>query len=257
MQTDLILKTLNISNTELQIYKTLNKFGPQTVLQLSQSLNVPRSTIHSNVEKLLEKEIINKQLFQNKWKFVAVSPAVFEKMLDNEAFELQDKKDKVVALKSILPEFINSFELSPITNAASNSNISIYEGKKGILRVYKQIVESKKLRSYPNAYWVTQLIPSVPLLFQERLNNSEFESWDLYVHGMSAEHTTKILSTAKNYHFKYLPSSINQLEIDYSIFDNKIAIFTNNPYPQVVVIEDELQFNHAAKIFDLLWELLP
>lgn len=145
----------------------------------------------------------------------------------------------------------------PISNSFSKSNITIYEGKKGILRVYKEIVESKKLRSYPNAYWVTQLIPTVPFLFQERLNNSEFESWDLYVHGKSAEVTTGILANSKNYHFKFLPDSINQLDIDYSIYDDKIAIFTNNPFPHVVVIEDELQFNHAAKIFDLLWELLP
>lgn len=112
MQTDLILKTLNISNTEFQIYKALNKFGPQTVLQLSQSLNAPRSTIHSNVEKLLEKEIIKKQLFQNRWKFVAVDPAVFEKMLNYQLLELQDKKEKLASLKTFLPEFVSSFELS-------------------------------------------------------------------------------------------------------------------------------------------------
>ena len=119
------LKELGLTENESRVYFSALSLGPTTILKISQSAELKRTSVYSIIESLKQKGLMNIQVDGFKKKFVAEDPNKLEVML-----EIKKKK-----LDVILPEFSALYNLQ-----GGESVIKYYEGIEAVKGVYESMI---------------------------------------------------------------------------------------------------------------------
>ncbi len=121
-----LLQNLGLSQHEASVYLAALSLGPCTVLSLSKTSRVKRTTIYSVIESLKDKGLITIKITGFKRRFVAEDPRKLQHIIEKKREELTAAMPELELLKHI----------SDDTNS-----ITYYEGIRAIKTVYEKLLE--------------------------------------------------------------------------------------------------------------------
>ena len=234
------LANLGLSENETKVYLSMLCLGRATVLQISKSSEVPRTTVYSIIEKLNQKGLTRTEVQGFKKKYVAESPERLEAMLE------QRKHD----LDTLLPEFEALYKLE-----GGESFIKYYEGSEAIKNAHFEML--KKL-NYNDSF----LVIGDPDKW-ERVNQSFGEKFvkernkiKLQIRMLLVESETgsKYQSFEKEFgeSIKLLPRD-TEIETNVAITPKMLSIQQMvEPYV-LVTIENKSIIHLHQQLFDVMW----
>ena len=99
-----ILENLGLTENEAKVYLASLSLGQSTILKISRTAEIKRTTIYSVIESLKQKGLMKIEIKGWKKLFVAESPEKLDVMIKNRREEL----------KSSLPEFLALYNLQDL-----------------------------------------------------------------------------------------------------------------------------------------------
>ncbi len=136
------LKKAGLTGGEARVYLAITELGETTVGNIVDKSKVTKSIIYQILEKLIEKGLIS-FIYKEKTKyFQAAPPDNLITFLENQKKSIEDTEKEI---KEILPQLLLKRAYS------KKSNVTVYEGFKGIMTVYtKRFEVLKKGEEYLN-----------------------------------------------------------------------------------------------------------
>ncbi len=245
------LKIFGLTDKEITIYLTLLRTGPNTIMNLSRETGIKRSTTHNNVEELIKKGIVSQTNHGERRMVIAEN-------VDKLKFLIEQRKWDIKKMEDNLPEVVRSIgALIPQASDGEKFEVKYYDGEVGVRSIYREVVNSKELKSYVNISRIFELFPENPQLFPENVDKGNLEMWEFIEDSdVSREYIKHI--NPKKYHYKFLPKTWNVAVFDYMMFDGKVAIISAKDDKPVGIIIDSYSIYESAKsLFNMMWDLVP
>jgi sugar-specific transcriptional regulator TrmB len=140
------MEKLGFSRTESSIYLNCFKFGHSTITEISNRLKLPRTTIHENVERLLQKGLLSENIKNNRRKIIAESPNKLSVLLLNKRIDYEEKLKEIDEnTKSLVPELTNRIsEFIPNSEQNTEAIIRYYVGERGFKETCQRSLETSE-----------------------------------------------------------------------------------------------------------------
>ena len=234
-----LLQNIGFTEKEALAYLALMELGSGTITDIAQRAKLKRSIIYILLEGLIKRGYVSEIPETKINRYIAAEPTKI----------LNDLKDKTANFKNLLPSFLAIYN-----KTVWKPKINYFEGNEGLRKIYRYISQCKtgyfissteRLEEYlPEEveYWVTgKLNKSSPLVAKHLLSNTQADR----------DFAKKLKDT--DHQFRFLPKVLS-LDMDISIYENKVALTSLGDHPFIVVIESKELHNSLKTIFDLLWE---
>lgn len=252
------LMDLGLNETEIKIYLTLLKSGSENVTKLSKKTEIPRTSVHRHLDKLIEKGLISQIIKNNVRTITAEDPKKIRAILKENEIELETELDIIKTMQDKLPKIINSLNSTlPQNTKKSKFNIRYYNEEKEVMSIYREAFQAKSLYSYVNLEESHKVFSKNKKLYIE-LNKIEIKAKVREI----VANTPKCIEIAKSFEkevdfqYKISTDELNTDNINMMMFDNKLAIINlcNGVYG--IIIEDEEIYKTQLNIFNSLWKIL-
>jgi sugar-specific transcriptional regulator TrmB len=235
-----ILEELGLTRTEIKTYITLLEIGASSAGKIIEKSSLPNSTIHRDLNSLIEKSLINFILEGRKKIYQATDPEQFFRFMDDKKKRFQD----------LLPEL-----KSRQNTAISKESASIYKGIKGIKEVYGQMInaEGKEYNTFGGGPISAEVMGWEwwQNLHLRRIENKlpSRQVFDLTVKKGGQELAKKPLTKIKYVDEKFASFQETIICGDFVA----IAIFSKEPY--AFMIKDQNVADSYRKYFEILWSM--
>lgn len=242
-----ILKQLNFSDKETDVYLAALKLGKGSITELAKKANIKRPTTYVVLEKLKEMGLVSLSKKKGKQIFIAENPEKLLKTIEEEKEKIIEKEEKI---KEALPKF-KALRKKDTTVPL----IKYYEGKEGVWNIVEDLVESKQenwIIATGKIYDVLGLKQFTKRITQRRkqLGNKLHIIADHHPENIKAYQAGEYF---REYHF--LPGTID-LNATVYVYDDKVAlIFFKEPLSGIIIENKEL-FLVFKFMFDSLWKEL-
>jgi len=236
-----ILEDLGLTKTEIKVYLTLLELGSSSAGGILEKSRLPNSTVHRDLNSLIEKGLVNFILEGKRKIYQATEPENFFDFIE-------DKKRR---FEEILPELREKQN-----KVIKKESASIFKGKRGIQEVYYTMINSKG-KEYLTfgggpitsdvmglTWWLN--------LHNRRIANklSSRQVFDLSVKNIGGMEIQKKRLTK----VRYLDKEFAQFQETVIVGDKvAISVFGENPY--AFLIEDERVAEGYKKYFEELWKI--
>ena len=243
-----ILKQLNFSDKETDVYLAALKLGKGSITELAKKANIKRPTVYVVLEKLKEMGLVSLSKKKNKQIFVAENPEKLLKAIEEEKEKIIEKEEKI---KEALPKF-KALRKKDTTVPL----IRYYEGKEGIWNILEDMMESKRdayIVSTGKAYDVL----GFKRIIKDVVKRRKQIGTTAYI--ISDHHPEQVKEYEKREtlfrEYRFLPETINLNSIVYIYADKIALIFFKEPLSGVIIENKEL-FLVFKFMFDSLWKEL-
>lgn len=241
MEEKYVLKKIGLNSKEAEIYIELLKLGNSKVNEIAKRLNLPRTTIYSILNSLLQKGLVFYTIKSGIKYFEAVDPKRVLKI----------EEEKIKDLKSIIPN------LEKIKKTVEEKpEIEIYEGIEGIKTILENILKIK-----PKEILVIgcdEIFKTLEFYFphwnKKRIKEKIFCR-------ILQEKTDEInkeikLKNKTNDKIKFLLKDIKINTMTY-IYSENVAFLTMNKEKLIgVIIKNKDIAQTQKELFELIWRLL-
>jgi len=245
-----LINDFGLSENETSVYLGLLEKGRATVLDLSKALNMNRTTVHVNVEYLLQKGIVSQtQEGRGKKRLIIPEPPERLKTI------VEQRKIKVLKTEEKLAEMIPQMnQFMKGGREGGNVDVKYYEGKENIQLLYSEILKADEIRAYVS-HEVSVLFPENVQLFPQMHNkNSNMKIWEILDFEPFPDYLTAM---AKNrYFYKRLPKEFKI--VDYLLYNNSVAVVDSKSQTDIVavVVSSQNLYESSKTIFDLVWKMI-
>ncbi|MEK6896229.1 MAG: helix-turn-helix domain-containing protein [Nanoarchaeota archaeon] len=235
-----ILEDLGLTHTEIKVYLTLLGLGSSTAGAILEKSSLPNSTVHRDLNSLIEKSLINFILEGKRKVYQATDPEQFFTYIE-------DKKKK---FEEILPEL-----RARQNNAVKEEMASVYKGIRGIKEVYEIMINAKGEYNTFGGGPITAEIMGLTWwlnLHKRRIENKlpSRQVFDASVKNIGGAEIEKNKLTS----VRYVDKEFAQFQETVIVGDCvAIAVFTENPY--AFLIKDKAVAESYRKHFELLWKI--
>ena len=243
-----ILKQLNFSEKEIDVYLAILKLGSASVTELAKSAEIKRPTTYVILEKFKEMGLISFSIKKDKKIFIAEDPEKLLQLLKEEREALLNKEKK---LKDSLPK------LKALTKKDTVVPIvRYYKEKEGIWNILNNIMNSEhdsRMITSGKAFDVLgkKRIQRDVLQKRKQIGTKSYIISDHDPHQIDTYRKKELLFRE----FRFLPETIDLNSLVY-IYENKIAlIFLKDPLNGIVIENKELS-SVFKFMFDSLWKEL-
>ena len=234
-----LLQEIGFTEKEALVYLALMELGSGTVTDIAQRAKLKRSIIYIILEGLIKRGYVSELPDTKINRYVAAEPTKI----------LSDLKNKTADFKNLLPSLLAIYN-----KTIWKPKINYFEGKEGVRSVYRYIAQIKKASFISSTKriaehlpeevesWVTgKLDKSSPLVGRHLLVNTAIDR----------DFTKRLKNT--DHQFRFLPQNLT-LDMDVSIYENKVALTSLGEHLFIVVIESKELYNSMKTVFDLLWQ---
>jgi predicted transcriptional regulator len=230
------LSSLGLNAEQSELFLTLATTGPMTILQLSQTTSVPRTTVYLYGEEMLHKGLIKEQEEGKKKRYVAVSPRELLILIQNK------KKDYHV----LSEEFsLNLPEFEGLYYQAGRPRMMYYDDKNGLERLfYESLTTGDKWYMLWTSSKRKEIQAQIDGLYG-MLDDHLIHTKELYL----ADHAGKLSQihrTSLRHEIALFPS-IYETSADTIIMERKVVYISYEPSVYALVIED-LHIAHTEKM---------
>ncbi|MCK4891730.1 MAG: hypothetical protein KAS78_03625, partial [Candidatus Pacebacteria bacterium] len=228
-----ILKQLNFSEKEIDVYLAALKLGSSSVTELAKKARIKRPTAYVVLEKLKEMGLVSLSKKKGKQVFVVESPEKLLKTIEEEKEKLTEKENKI---KEALPK-LKALRKKDTTVPL----IRYYEGKEGIWNILEDLAESEQdawIIAPGKIYDIFSLKRFMKNVIQRRRQLGT----KAYIIG---DHQPEIVKAwkLKETHFRehrFMPETI-ELNTTVYIYADKVAlIFFKEPLSGIIIENKEL-----------------
>ena len=129
------LQSYGIGKTDSGVYLKSLELGPSTIAELAKVLGQNRVTVHSAVERLLEKGYLTQTKKGKRRLIVPADPKVFTKILEKKELEVKQMSDDLESIVSSLSVYNETERFQP--------SIRVYDGVQGFLQMTEETLEAK------------------------------------------------------------------------------------------------------------------
>jgi HTH-type transcriptional regulator, sugar sensing transcriptional regulator len=233
-----LLQEVGFTEKEALVYLSLMELGSGTVTDIAKRAKLKRSIIYILLEGLIKRGYVSEIPDTKINRYVAAEPTKI----------LSDLKNKTTNFKSLLPSL-----LAVYNKTTWKPKINYFEGKEGVRNIYRYIENVKEAYFITSTErvaehlpeevedWVTgKLAKTVPLIGKHLLSNTKIDR----------DFAKRLKDTKQQ--IKFLPKNLT-LDMDVSIYENKVALTSLGDHLFIVVIESKELYNSMKTIFDLLW----
>jgi predicted transcriptional regulator len=234
-----ILEDLGLTHTEIKVYLTLLELGSSSAGAILEKSKLPNSTIHRDLNSLIEKSLIN-YIKEGKRKiYQSTNPENFHNFIE----------EKRRRFDQILPELKKKQ-----SSSTKKESATIYKGKRGINEIYTIMRNTKGKEyntfggGYPclnlmgDTWWMNHHVKRIANKLRSR------QVFDITVKSTGDKLNKKPISKVK-----FLTKEFASFQ-ETVIVGDKVAIniFTENPYG--ILIEDKNVADGYRKHFEILWK---
>ncbi|PIV50653.1 hypothetical protein COS18_04385 [Candidatus Falkowbacteria bacterium CG02_land_8_20_14_3_00_36_14] len=234
MDIDKTLKQFGLNPKEINVYLALLQLGRASVLLIAKKAGIKRPTAYLILEDLMEKGLVSKIPRKHKTLFMAENPKIL--------MQIADRRKKEV--EKIIPNLLGIYNTKP-----NKPSVQMYEGREGVDQVYNMIMKSKEVWWFGNLETVynnfrhvfdgfEKLIAQKKIILRDFIGNTDWENKYAQT-GQKSNHEIRIST---------LP-----INIDFSLFDNKVAILSLQEDLYAVLIEDKRIADSLRSLYELAW----
>lgn len=228
------LKDIGLTEVEANVYLALLEKGPSSTGVIIKKTGFHKATVYQTLERLQEKGIVS-YIVRGKIKiFQAVNPNIL----------LEQLKEKEENLKNILPELLQKTQL-----AKEKIRAEIYHGKKGIISVYRDVLNYKDYLNLGAGIPIVEILGDFFYQFQKIKKQKRIKAKILVSEKIKGTKITKEIVGE----YKYLPKEFEG-PTNTIIYGNKIAIIVWSDL--IAFILESKETNKVyRKYFDVLWKI--
>lgn len=259
MKTDRFLRLLDnlgVQNTEASLYIKLLEFGPLTITDLALKSKTPRTTVHINVDKLIQKGLITQTNKNGRKILIAENPNKLKLFVLNKKIELENQLEHLSETNNELDEAIQDvIENLPQTPEKTEVIVKYYEGLNGFKDVCQRSLKNstKEIlfisnmdewkKVFTDRYAYTYYVP-------ERIKKNLFAK----TLAMRSKKAEEIKSSDRELlrEMRFLPDSYN-FDPTIIINDNEVSIMTSSQPYTAVLIQNSSITKLFRDIFNDLW----
>lgn len=245
IQKSLIL--LGLTQKEIKFFETCFNMGPSSINEIAKKSRLQRSTAYLIAQELIKKGFLQEDLKQYKKKVIALDPAKVLRLLSAKQRILRRQE---LELEETLPLLQAQYQASEI-----KPKISAYEGKGGLLQVWKDILSTEN----EILCWTNQETENLGLGFSNENFIKERIRRGIRIRALAVNNPRgKILQEAD-------PSSLRQTKLlpketafttETYIYDNKVAILDYTQDLIATIIESQPIVASQRAVFELTWSLI-
>ena len=245
------LKTLGCSEREARIYLEILLRGGGSIQSISQRMRENRVTTHSAIERLLEKGYLSETREGRRRRIIAEPPQQFQRVLERQQLELQQKDESVRSLIQNLSKIPRSLSGEP--------TVRIYRGTTGLKRLLEEtLTAQRELRVIIDIGQFVSLLSKEYLLsyYRERARRGISSRLIWPKHPFLKELGPKRRGLK-------MDVRINKASDDWKVglfcWDDKIGIksLAEGFLTCTILQSEEIANFYKTVIFDALWSTLP
>lgn len=249
------LQQLGFSDIEAKLYLSLLESGPMSVKDLSESVDVKRTTAYFHIDTLIEKGLIIRVVRGTRKQVAAVQP-------ENALHALvQQRLVNAECVKKELPTMLRDIDKTYAGLKSSDTfEVKHYKSISGIRSIYDDLFKSEDLCSYINLVGSGSLFTdNIGLLDEAFAKNPKLQLRELIDDSPISRYETGInLSRHKGRYFrKFMPSELKLTSEDTHIYDGKVAIVHFVGKVSGLVLKNSDYYNNAKAMFEYFWKTLP
>lgn len=243
-QDEILLKLLEDSgftDKEARIYLALLELGEGTVAKVAQITDLKRPIIYVILEGLIKRGYANEIPGKKIETYLATDPSVI-------SAKLQTTAKNFLEMLPLMKTLHNKGEERP--------KISYFETPEGISKIYDQINHHKEAFFVANFSKIEKLFPNVISSWQRSYNNgrNKLRSRTLISEKpREVEIAKEFLQITDKVKIRTL-ADLQESDLDFTIFGNKLSIGSLGENPFIVVIESEDLVKSIQPIFEIAWK---
>ncbi len=234
-----ILEDLGLTRTEIKVYLVLLELGSSSAGLILEKSSLPNSTVHRDLNSLIEKGVINFILEGKRKIYQATDPEQFFTYIE-------DKKKK---FEEILPEL----KARQSKNRAEEK-ASVYKGIRGIKEVYEIMInaQGKEYNTFGGGPVTGEIMGLTWWLnLHRRRVENKLPSRQLFDESVKKIGGSEIARNPLT-KIRYVDKDFAQFQETAIVGDYvAIAVFTESPY--AFLIRDKHVADSYRKHFELLW----
>ena len=248
-----ILKQLNFSEKEIDVYLAALKLGSAPISQLAKTAGVKRPNAYFILEKMKEKGLVSLAKKKNKQIFIAEKPDKLLKLLEAQKEKISEQEEEI---KNILPKFEELAKKGAVIPL-----FKYLEGKESVWNIIDDLTESKI-----ESAWVIPPGKFVDVFGQNRFMKNVIlkrRQKGIKMHVIMDRHPEMIKfyndwlerrdTTLREY--RLLPETMDLNTMVYLYADKVAMIFLRDEVSGLVIQSEEL-FKVFKFMFDSLWKEL-
>lgn len=238
-----LLEEIGLTNSEINVYTTLLKFGSIKVGELMKQLKLHRSRVYEAINRLTEKGIVSYIIKNNIKYFEAADPERLLSYIEEQKEKLNEKESKI---KKMIPELKKQIPFS-IPQAEAH----VYSGKEGFKTIRKDVLRQGKDLYLIGAVgkedkFLKYFFPNFNKL---RINNKI--KWKILY---DAEVKGKKITKLDLMETKFLPKGYSSPAVINVYGDRVVNVLWEGDNPTCFMIINKKIADSYRKWFKLLWE---
>lgn len=243
-----ILKKLNFSSKEIDVYLAALKLGSASVTELAKRAETKRPTTYVVLERLKELGLVSLSRKKGKQIFTAESPEKLFRLLEEEKETLLNKEKE---LKNSLPK------LKALTKKDTTVPVvRYYKGKEGVWNIINDLMSSQhdsRMITSGKAFDILgkKRIERDVLQKRKQIGTKSYIISDHDSHQIDTYRKKELLFRE----FRFLPETIDLNSLVY-IYDDKVALIFLRNFLTGIIIENKELFLVFKFMFDSLWKEL-
>lgn len=243
-----ILKQLNFSSKEIDVYLSVLKLGSASVTELAKMAGIKRPTAYVVLEKFKEMGLISLSRKKGKKIFIAEDPEKLLKLLEEEKEALLNKEKE---LKDSLPKLKALTKKDTVVPI-----IRYYKGKEGAWNILNDLMNSQhdsRMITSGKAFDILgkKRIEKDVLQKRKQIGTKSYIISDHDPHQVDTYRKKELLFRE----FRFLPETIDLNSLVY-IYEDKIALIFLRDSLTGIIIENKELFLVFKFMFDSLWKEL-
>ena len=239
------LLALGLDSKEIKFYEAVFRRGPSSINQIAKQSHLQRSTAYLTAQSLFKKGFLEEDQKLKRKIIFAVNPSIILRKL---SYKQRLFRRQEIELEEGLPELLAKYKDTDL-----RPQVRVYEGKRGLLQILNDILETKEKVIY---WWTNQETEQVgsdtthEKFIQERITRQirikvlavdNNKAYNLMQKDQTSFRETKLLP--KNVHFT----------TETYIYDNKVAVLDYTKDIIGVITESQPITSFQREIFNNTW----
>jgi len=229
---------VGLTKNQAEIYIELIKHPGQTAGKIAKILSIDRSFVYGILNNLSDKGLVSHIIKEDKKAFFASDPENLLKEIDEKRNKISKVVKEIKSLQEIKKE---------------EKSVKVYEGKSGLKAYVRDFLESKEFYTLGGGGNLS-ILEVLKYEFPHYLK--DIKKKKLVGKIITSKRNIKKLRemyVGSNVKSKFLDELKSQ--VNFTIFDNKLAIYTAEEKPLVIIIEDKKISESLFNYFNLLWKI--
>jgi len=247
-----LLKELNFSEKESQVFVVLLENGAIKASDISKIIDLNRTTVYDILESLMKKGVVSKYKKASATYFNAHDPKQLLNYLDRER-EAADRKieEQKKKVETSMPDLLSIMNFSK----KGRPRVQFFEGEKGMREAYEDTLTSKEpISAFANLQTMKEGLPGFfPDYFKRRAAKK------LFIRGIFPRNKECYEQAMHNQEemrdVRYLPDEKMSFSPEVNFYDNKMLLVSWKE-KMAVIIESKELVDLMKLSYNLLWDKL-